>query len=201
MDKETIIKIVIILIALLACILVFVFNNKKNDDGLLKGKHYVEIIVKDYGKIKLELDADIAPISVTNFIDLVNDKFYDGLTFHRIIEGFMIQGGGFDINGNRKSSKTIKGEFSRNGVNNTISHKRGVISMARANSLNSASSQFFIVHKDHEDLDGNYAAFGHVIDGMDVVDRIATEPTPIDNNGSISLEDRPVIESIRVVKK
>jgi len=201
MEKDTIIKIIIGIVAIISCIIVVIIYNKKPDNGLLKGKHYVEIIVKDYGKIKLELDADIAPITVTNFIDLVNNKFYDGLTFHRIIKGFMIQGGGFDINGNHKDSKTIKGEFSKNGIKNNISHKRGVISMARATSLNSASSQFFIVHENHEDLDGNYAGFGHVIEGIEVVDKIAEYSNPIDNNGSISLEDRPIIESIRVVKK
>ena len=201
MEKDTIIKIGIGIFALLSCIIVVFLYNKKPSDGLLKGKHYVEITVKDYGKIKLELDADQAPISVTNFINLVNDKFYDGLTFHRIIEGFMIQGGGFDVRGNHKVASTIKGEFEKNGVKNNISHKRGVISMARATSLDSASSQFFIVHEDHEDLDGNYAAFGHVISGMEVVDKIAEYSRPIDNNGSISLENRPIIESIRVVKK
>ena len=163
---------------------------------------YVEITVKDYGKIKLELDADKAPVTVKNFIDLVKNKFYDGLTFHRIMEGFMIQGGAYDINGNHKTAQTIKGEFKNNGVENDISHKRGVISMARNNiDMDSASSQFFIMHEDDDSLDGNYAAFGKVISGLEVVDKIATQSNPIDNNGSISLEDRPVIESIRVVKK
>ena len=155
---------------------------------------------KNYGKIKLELDADEAPITVTNFINLVNDKFYDGLTFHRIIEGFMIQGGGYEIDGTRKNAKTIKGEFAQNNVKNSILHKRGVISMARATNMNSASSEFFIMHEDDDYLDGNYAAFGKVISGMEVVDKIATAARPIDKNGSISLNDRPVIKSIRVVE-
>ena len=200
MSKETIIKISIILVGLILCVLVLLLYKK--DDGVLKGMQYVEITVKDYGKIKLELDADKAPITVKNFIDLVKNKFYDGLTFHRIMEGFMIQGGAYDINGNHKTAQTIKGEFKNNGVENDISHKRGVISMARNNiDMDSASSQFFIMHEDDDSLDGNYAAFGKVISGMEVVDKIATQSNPIDNNGSISLEDRPVIESIRVVKK
>ena len=202
MEKDTIIKIVIILVALISCTIVLIMFSKKTDDGMLKGKHYVEITVKDYGKIKLELDADKAPITVNNFINLVNDKFYDGLTFHRIIDGFMIQGGGYTVSGSKKSSKTIKGEFSNNGIENSISHKRGVISMARTSaSNNSASNQFFIVHKDYPSLDGEYAAFGHVISGMDVVDKIVSDSNPIDSNGSIAVNERPVIESIRVVKK
>ena len=200
MNKETIIKISIILVGLILCVLVLLLYKK--DDGVLKGMQYVEITVKDYGKIKLELDADKAPVTVKNFIDLVKNKFYDGLTFHRIMEGFMIQGGAYDINGNHKTVQTIKGEFKNNGVENDISHKRGVISMARNNiDMDSASSQFFIMHEDDDSLDGNYAAFGKVISGLEVVDKIATQSNPIDNNGSISLEDRPVIESIRVVKK
>lgn len=141
-----------------------------SEDGeLLTGLHHVTIDVQDYGTISLELDADTAPISVTNFINLANEGFYDGLTFHRIISGFMIQGGDPNGNGTGGSEKTIKGEFSANGVENDISHVRGVISMARANDPDSGSSQFFIVHEDSTFLDGQYAAFGHVTDGMDVV--------------------------------
>ena len=202
MEKGTIIKIGIVLVAIISCIIVVLTYNKKTDDGMLKGKHYVEITVKNYGKIKLELDADKAPITVTNFIKLVKDKFYDGLTFHRIIDGFMIQGGGYTKDGSRKVADKIKGEFSRNGIENDISHKRGVISMGRTSTdYNSASSQFFIVHKDYPSLDGNYAAFGHVISGMEVVDKIVSDSNPIDNNGSININERPIIESIRVVKK
>lgn len=142
-----------------------------SEDGeLLTGLHHVTIDVQDYGTISLELDADTAPISVTNFINLANEGFYDGLTFHRIISGFMIQGGDPNGNGTGGSEKTIKGEFSANGVENDISHVRGVISMARANDPDSGSSQFFIVHEDSTFLDGQYAAFGHVTDGMDVVE-------------------------------
>ena len=150
-----------------------------SEDGeLLTGLHHVTIDVQDYGTISLELDADTAPISVTNFINLANEGFYDGLTFHRIISGFMIQGGDPNGNGTGGSEKTIKGEFSANGVENDISHVRGVISMARANDPDSGSSQFFIVHEDSTFLDGQYAAFGHVTDGMDVVDAIC-EAVPV----------------------
>ena len=113
-----------------------------------KGKHHAKIKVKDYGTIEVELDGDTAPITVANFIKLVNEKFYDGLTFHRIMSGFMIQGGDPLGNGTGGSDETIKGEFSSNGVENNISHKRGVISMARSSDPDSASSQFFIMHQD-----------------------------------------------------
>lgn len=176
-------------------------NIEKEDNvELLSGKHNVVINVKDYGNIELELDADIAPITVTNFINLVEEGFYDGLTFHRIIDGFMIQGGDPNHDGSGGSGKTIKGEFSNNGVGNTIRHKRGVISMARSNDHNSASSQFFIVQEDSFELDRNYAAFGHVTKGMEVVDKIAKDAKPIDDNGKIVYEEQPVIESIKVIK-
>ena len=171
----------------------------EEDTELLTGLHHVTIDVKDYGTISLELDADTAPISVTNFINLAKDGFYDGLTFHRIISGFMIQGGDPKGNGTGGSDQTIKGEFSENGVENDISHVRGTISMARANDPDSASSQFFIVHEDSTFLDGQYAAFGHVTDGMDVVDAIC-ENTPVqDNNGTVKADDQPVITSVTVI--
>ena len=175
----------------------------KNDTDVkteyLSGKYYVEMDIKDYGVIDLELDADIAPITVTNFIDLVNKKFYDGLTFHRIIKNFMVQGGDPEGTGMGSSDTTIKGEFLNNGVKNSISHKRGVISMARSNiSYNSASSQFFIMHKDSPELDGQYAAFGHVINGIEVVDKLV-EVKVEDNNGTVLKENQPVITSIRVI--
>lgn len=171
----------------------------EEDTELLTGLHHVTIDVQDYGTISLELDADTAPISVTNFINLAKDGFYDGLTFHRIISGFMIQGGDPKGNGTGGSDQTIKGEFSENGVENNISHVRGTISMARANDPDSASSQFFIVHEDSTFLDGQYAAFGHVTDGMDVVDAIC-ENTPVqDNNGTVKAADQPVITSVTVI--
>ncbi len=156
-----------------------------------------EIDVKNYGKIVLELNADVAPITVENFVTLAQDGFYDGLTFHRVINGFMIQGGDPEGTGYGGSDKTIKGEFALNGVDNTISHIRGTISMARSSQgYDTASSQFFIVHEDSTFLDGQYAAFGTVITGMEVVDAIA-ENTPVqDDNGTVAAEDQPIIESI-----
>ncbi len=204
MEKKNVIFVVsiIVIIILLLVINILVNNKKEKNDmkDLLTGKHYVEMKVKDYGTIELELDSDVAPITVTNFINLVNSKFYDGLTFHRIIDGFMIQGGDPLGNGTGGSSKTIKGEFSENGVKNSISHVRGVISMARSSDYNSASSQFFIVQEDTTSLDGQYAAFGKVISGMDVVDKIAKVKVE-DDNGTVSKENQPVIESIRVTQK
>ena len=164
-----------------------------------KGKHHAKIKVKDYGTIEVELDGDTAPITVANFIKLVNEKFYDGLTFHRIMSGFMIQGGDPLGNGTGGSDETIKGEFSSNGVENNISHKRGVISMARSSDPDSASSQFFIMHQDSTYLDGEYAAFGKVTKGMKVVDKICEDATPTAATATIEKADQPVIESIRMV--
>lgn len=160
----------------------------------------VQITVKNYGIIKLQLDSEQAPITVKNFVKLVKSGFYDGLTFHRIIKGFMIQGGDPQGTGAGGSDETIKGEFSGNGVNNTISHTRGTISMARSSDPNSASSQFFICDADSTYLDGQYAAFGKVTKGMDVIDKIASDAVPIDNNGTITKEEQPVIEKIEIIK-
>ena len=168
-------------------------------EELLSGKHHVEIKVKKYGTISVELDADVAPISVTNFVNLANEGFYDGLTFHRIISGFMIQGGDPLGNGTGGSEKTIKGEFAVNGVENSISHVRGTISMARSSDYDSASSQFFIMHEDCESLDGQYAAFGTVTDGMDIVDQICEDTPVVDDNGTVEAENQPVIKSITVI--
>ena len=170
-----------------------------SDEETLTGKHHAEIIVQDYGTIKVELDADQAPITVQNFIDLANSGFYDGLTFHRIIEGFMIQGGDPNGDGTGGSGHTIRGEFTQNGINNTLSHTRGAISMARSSAMNSASSQFFIVHEDSTYLDGSYAVFGYVTEGMDVVDAIATSVTVEDSNGTVAKENQPVIEKITII--
>ncbi len=156
----------------------------------------VEITMENGGIIRLELYPAVAPITVANFTTLADEGFYDGLIFHRVIENFMIQGGDPEGTGFGGSGKNIKGEFLYNGVQNNISHVRGVISMARSRSFDSASSQFFIVHADATHLDGQYAAFGRVIEGMDVVDAIATTKTNSD--------DRPLVEqvikSIRTVK-
>lgn len=164
------------------------------------GMHHCEIEIAGYGTITVELDAAAAPITVDNFIRLANEGFYNGLTFHRIMEGFMMQGGDPDGNGNGGSGETIKGEFSANGVDNPLSHKRGAISMARNSiSMDSASSQFFIVHQDSTFLDGQYACFGYVTDGMEVVDAVCTAAKPIDNNGTILPAEQPVITAIRVI--
>ncbi len=160
----------------------------------------VVIKVKNYGDITVKLDRTQAPITVDNFIKLVNEKFYDGLTFHRIIDTFMIQGGDPKGDGTGGSKKTIKGEFSQNGVENNISHTRGTISMARNSDYNSASSQFFIMQDDNTGLDGQYAAFGKVTKGMHVVDQIAWNTPVLDNNGTVAKDQQPVIESIRVKK-
>ena len=137
----------------------------------------IKIEVKGFGTIMVELDKEAAPKTVENFEKLVSEGFYDGLTFHRIIKGFMIQGGDPLGNGPGDSKVKIPGEFKSNGWDNPISHERGVISMARAQNPNSASCQFFIVHEDSKFLDGDYAAFGHVTEGMDVVDAIASVDT------------------------
>ena len=165
----------------------------------LTGTYHAAITVKNYGEIDVELDADTAPITVTNFVKLVQDNFYDGLTFHRIIDGFMIQGGDPKGDGTGGADEEIKGEFSNNGVKNDISHVRGTISMARSTDPDSASSQFFIVQSDSTYLDGDYAAFGHVTSGMDIVDKICKDAKPSDSNGTIAKDQQPVIESIRMV--
>ncbi len=161
------------------------------------GIHHAIITVESYGEIHLELDGDTAPVTVKNFVELAKSGFYDGLTFHRIIEGFMIQGGDPEGTGLGGSEEEIIGEFESNGIENNISHERGVISMARlGNNPNSASSQFFIMHRTSTHLDGDYAAFGHVTEGMTVVDKIASEATVEDNNGTVSANNQPKITSI-----
>ena len=157
---------------------------------------HAEITVRDYGTIKLELDEGTAPITVANFVKLANDGFYNGLTFHRIMDGFMIQGGDPDGNGTGGAKDKIKGEFAKNGVDNPISHVKGVISMARSNNPDSASSQFFITVADSTFLDGSYAAFGRVTEGMEIAEQIAKDAKPVDNNGTIPPDQQPVIESI-----
>lgn len=164
-------------------------------------KPQVKIYVKDYGTITAELEPEAAPITVENFLKLAKDGFYDGLTFHRIISGFMIQGGDPLGTGMGGSDQKIKGEFSKNGVNNPLSHTRGALSMARSQSMDSASSQFFIVHEDSDRLDGEYAVFGYVTNGMDVVDKICETVIAEDYNGSVKKENQPVIEKIEVVEQ
>ena len=164
--------------------------------------HFVEICVKDYGKMVVLLDATTAPITVANFLKLVNEGFYNGLTFHRVISNFMIQGGDPKANGTGGSDEDIFGEFLYNGHSNNISHRRGVISMARGNSYNSASSQFFICNADSQySLDGKYAAFGYVVEGMSVVDAITSATAGYgDSNGTIADKaDQARIKYIRVL--
>lgn len=184
-------------VAVLAGVLIWALTS--GGGSAESGKHHVAITVRDYGTITVELDADAAPITVQNFLDLADSGFYDGLTFHRIMEGFMIQGGDPEGTGMGGSDKTIKGEFSANGVENPLSHTRGAVSMARSSAMDSASSQFFIVQKDSTFLDGQYACFGYVTDGMDVVDAIAADAQPTDGNGTIPADQQPVIESVKVL--
>ena len=155
-----------------------------------------EMAVRDYGTVKMELYPDVAPKTVENFVSLAKEGFYDGKFFHRIIDGFMIQGGA-DFEG---KVEKIEGEFASNGFENNLKHTEGVISMARANDPNSASSQFFIMVGDAPWLDGEYAAFGKVTEGLDIVKKIAKDARPIDNNGTIPQEEWPVIEYIKIIE-
>jgi len=163
----------------------------------------IEIIVKDFGTMTAELYPQIAPATVENFLKLIENKFFDGLIFHRVIPGFMIQGGGFDEEFNQKHAESINGEFSGNGfAQNTLKHKRGVLSMARTNDPNSASSQFFVMHRDAPYLDGQYAGFGALTDGFDVLDKIATTRT---GTRGWFMQDVPVenvvIETIKLIEE
>ena len=171
----------------------------ENSEEYLTGKHYIEIDIKEKGTIYAELDADSAPITVTNFIHLAESGFYDGLTFHRVVDGFMIQGGDPQGDGYGGSDVKITGEFPNNGVDNPLKHTRGAISMARSKIPDSASSQFFIVHQDSPHLDGDYAVFGYVTEGMEIVDDICATATGQDFNGVLPAENQPVIERILVV--
>ena len=159
---------------------------------------YADIEVEDYGTITVALAKEYAPGTVENFITLAESGFYNGLTFHRIMEDFMMQGGDPNGNGTGGSDTTIFGEFKQNGFDNPLSHTRGAISMARAMDPDSASSQFFIVHEDSLFLDGSYAVFGYVTEGMEIVDQICEGSEPTDNNGTIPREDQPVINTITI---
>ncbi len=159
---------------------------------------YAEIEIEGYGTISIALDQTAAPVTVENFVNLAESGFYDGLTFHRIMKDFMMQGGDPNGNGTGGSEEAIVGEFKQNGYENPLSHVRGAVSMARAMDYDSARSQFFIVHKDSTFLDGSYAVFGYVTEGMEVVDQICEEAMPTDNNGSILPEEQPVIKTITI---
>lgn len=193
MKKKSVLMVIGVLLFIIICGYLTGKNDKVTDE-YLSGKYNIEIKIKDYGAIDATLDADVAPITVTNFVDLVKSGYYTGLKFHRIIDGFMMQGGA------GATRKTIKGEFSSNGVTNNISHVRGTISMARSSNPDSASTQFFIVQSDSTYLDGNYAAFGTVTSGMDVVDKICKNVDVEDNNGTVADENQPVIEYIKVIE-
>ena len=158
--------------------------------------YYADITVENYGTITVQLDAKAAPITVQNFVELAQQGFYNGTTFHRIMDGFMMQGGDPTGTGTGDSGKNIKGEFASNGWDNPLSHTRGAISMARATPPDSASCQFFIVQSDSLFLDGNYACFGYVTEGMEYVDAVCADAKPTDNNGTIKPEEQPVISSI-----
>ena len=160
--------------------------------------YYADIQVEHYGTIIVKLDQRAAPITAANFVALARDGFYDGLTFHRIISGFMMQGGDPTGTGTGGSKHQIYGEFAENGYDNPISHTRGVISMARAEDYDSADSQFFIVHQDYPSLDGKYAAFGEVVRGMNIVDMIIEDAHPVNNDGMIRTSEQPVITSITI---
>ena len=169
-------------------------------DEKIYGTHTAVMTIKDYGEVKIELYGDVAPVTVANFIKLINKGFYDGLTFHRAINGYMIQGGDPNGDGSGNSAPRIYGEFSENGWDNNLSHERGIISMARARDYNSASCQFFIMLGDESRLDGQYAAFGKVIEGMDIVDSVMTDIGSVGPNGEIDKEKQPIIEKIEILK-
>lgn len=188
----------VILAACVCAILAAVLMRMKGSQKDTAGDYTAEIVVKDYGTITVALDKEAAPKTVENFVSLAKSGFYDGLTFHRVIEGFMIQGGDPNGDGTGGSDQTIPGEFSANGYGNPLSHTRGTISMARAQDYDSASSQFFIMQEDNTSLDGQYAAFGHVTSGMEVVDAICQDAVNGDSNGVLPAEDQPVIESITI---
>ena len=193
-------KIIALIMSVLMLTLLFTACGKKDDAPVYPTTtdvtNFVLIDVKDYGKIVVELYPDVAPITVENFKNLVSESFYDGLIFHRVIEGFMIQGGGITQQYTQKECDSIKGEFASNGIANDLLHTRGVISMARTNVKDSASSQFFIMHQDAPHLDGDYAAFGKVVSGIEVVDKIAAVST---DYYDMPYED-VIIESIRFVE-
>lgn len=173
-------------------------NQSSTTGPEFKATKHAQIAIKNYGTISLELYGEEAPITVNNFVKLANEGFYNGLTFHRIISGFMIQGGDPNGDGTGGSTENIKGEFSQNGVQNRILHTRGTISMARSSENDSASSQFFIMQQDATHLDGAYAAFGRVTSGLEIVDKIC-ENTPVtDSNGTVTAENQPVITSVKI---
>ncbi len=191
---------VLLLIAAIVAAIFWFGNNDdtKNETPSLDANktYFAELAIQDYGNITVQLDQKSAPITAANFVKLAESGFYDGLTLHRIIEGFMMQGGA--PKNSTGTPDPIVGEFTENGYDNPLKHERGVISMARTNYPNSASSQFFIVHETSPHLDGKYAAFGWVTKGIEVVDAICEAAKPTDGNGSIAKDAQPVITSITI---
>ena len=198
----------VLIVALLAVLTVALVNAdwseilKKAGDGATletaKATHYVTIEIENYGTLKGELYGKTTPYAVEQFVTLAQSGFYEGLTFHRIIEGFMMQGGA--PNADSPKVDPIVGEFAENGIENNLLHLPGVLSMARTNDPNSATSQFFIMHKEYPSLDGKYAAFGRITEGLDIVDKICTEIENTDSNGGVAAADQPVIKSITVTE-
>lgn len=187
----------VLIVAVCLFALIVVGCKKDGATNPYENKKNINIEIKDYGTISLELYPDLAPITVDNFLSLVNKGFYNGLTFHRVIDGFMIQGGDPEGNGYGGADTKIKGEFNANGIKNDLKHERGVISMARGgNDYNSASSQFFIVQTTYPSLDGQYASFGRVTKGIEIVDEICKNTKVEDNNGTVLKENQPIIEKI-----
>ena len=184
---------VAVLIAAVLLVTVFGGNGTRGSDA---GEIFADIVIRDYGTVTVMLVPEAAPLTVENFVSLAESGFYDGLTFHRIMEGFMMQGGDPNGNGSGGSETNVAGEFALNGWDNPISHTRGVISMARAKPYDSASSQFFICHEDSTFLDGQYAAFGYVTEGIEIVDAVCGDAKPTDDNGTIPPAQQPVIEQI-----
>lgn len=194
-------KIKIITAIMLVLVMAFSFTAcSKDEPENVKGEEklentFVKITMEDDREIIIETLPEYAPMSVEFFLELVDEEYYDGLVFHRAVEGFMIQGGSPNGDGIGGAGRTVKGEFASNGIKNDLSHERGVVSFARTNVKDSASGQFFIMHADYTSLDGEYAAFGRVVEGMDVVDEIAVRPT----SNQILIE-KPVIKTVRVLK-
>ena len=194
-------KKIISTLLLLICVFTF-FSCSANELAPEYDYYEIEIEIENYGKITALLESKFAPTTVANFVDLAESGFYNGIEFHRIIAGFMMQGGDPDGDGIGGSDRTIKGEFAANGVRNDMSHTRGTLSMARTgNDYNSASSQFFIMHQDYTKLDGQYAAFGRVTNGIEVVDAICNNAVVIDSNGTVHKDYRPKITEIRIINK
>lgn len=207
-QKVVIIVAAVLIVALLAVLTVALVNAdwseilKKTGDGATletaKATHYVTIEIENYGTLKGELYGKTTPYAVEQFVTLAQSGFYEGLTFHRIIEGFMMQGGA--PNADSPKVDPIVGEFAENGIENNLLHLPGVLSMARTNDPNSATSQFFIMHKEYPSLDGKYAAFGRITEGLDIVDKICTEIENTDSNGGVAAADQPVIKSVTVTE-